>query len=364
MEAFYILFAPLCWLIVAKIWLHTSINWTEFGINVVVIVILTTATIQISKWGATSDTEVWNGQVTKKEIVDDYYQTSYDCNCSNTYDSKGNVSGETCQTCYTDHYTREYNGHSTVGNWTFASIDSEWRMRRDSFGPPASYTKCKVGEPASIEHGYTNYVQAVPDSLFHDDGTTASEAFLGQIPAYPRVHDFYRINRVLNVGSTVTAAEVKDINTKLNYSLKSLGVAKQANIVLILTNIADPTYRYAIEQAWLGGEKNDIVLFIGLDGNKIVWADVMTWALNSGNELFHVKMRDGLMAQETLNENLVPYISQTILAHYDRPQMKDYEYLADEIEVPTWVLILASVFAFGGSVLGTYLSHKHDLQLR
>ena len=75
-------------------------------------------------------------------------------------------------------------------------------------------------------------------------------------------------------------------------------------------------------------------------------------------------MRDGLMAQETLGDNLVPYVSQTILAHYDRPQMKDYEYLADEIEVPTWVLILASVFAFGGSVLGTYLSHKHDLRLR
>lgn len=360
MEAFGILLVPFIWFIFAKIWLRTTFNWTEFAISIGVVTLLVTAVVAGSKWGATQDTEIWNGKVTKKEMVDDYYQTSYSCNCTTTCSGSGSSRScsESCDTCYTDHYTRSYDGYSTVGNWTFDSIDTEWRMRRDSFGPPASYTNCKVGEPAAREHSYTNYVQAVPQSLFHDDSTVAQD-FAGKIPSYPRVHSFYKINRVLQVGVSNTHA--REINSRLNQALITLGRSKQANIVVILTDIKDPTYRFAVENAWLGGEKNDVIVIIGLDGDNIVWSDTITWALNDGNELFNVTMRDGVKNLGTMDpDTFVPFVTSTISKLYDRPEMKDYEYLEDEIEPPTWALITAIILAFGGSAGLTFLFHHHE----
>ena len=89
----------------------------------------------------------------------------------------------------------------------------------------------------------------------------------------------------------------------------------------------------------------------------------MTWALNTGNELFHVTLRDKLLELGNVNRpEFVPAITDTIASTYDRPEMADYEYLADEIEVPTWVLWLAAFFAFGGSAGLTFFFHRHEFR--
>jgi hypothetical protein len=121
-------------------------------------------------------------------------------------------------------------------------------------------------------------------------------------------------------------------------------------------------YRYAVESAWLGGEKNDIVVFISTaDGKTIQWVDVMTWALNSGNELFHVKLRDELKAVPLDADAIHTAIISKTVAHYDRPQMKDYEYLADEIRPPTWVVVIAMIISFFGSIGLLFVFHRVDL---
>lgn len=352
---FLLLLFPLIWPFIAKrIW-NAEINWQELGLNIVIIAVLTTATYQLGKWGATQDTEIWNGVVTDKDVSDGWYQTSYCC----ATDKDGNCTS----TCYTDHYTRSYDGFSTVGSWTFDSIDTTSRSRRDSFPPPASYTNCKVGEPASREHSYTNYVQAVPQSLFNDNSNYA-EQFAGKIPAYPRVFGFYRINRIISVGSSVPMAVQTDLNNQLNQALIRLGAVKQVNIVVIFTNISDPSYRYAIENAWLGGEKNDVIVFIGTqDGKTVQWADVMTWALNDGNELFHVKMRDGLKEQPIEATTLATFITGMISESYDRPHMADYEYLENEVTPAPWVMGLAIFISIVGSMLLTVYFHRVDVDL-
>jgi len=356
---FLLLLFPLIWPFIAKrIW-NAEITWTEMGLNIVIISVLTVATFQLGKYGATQDVEIWNGVVTNKKVDDGSYVRTYQCNCRSQSCGK-DCTTTVCDTCYEDRYTRSYDGFTTVGNFTFDSIDTTSRSRRNSFPPPLTYKRCVVGEPASREHGYTNYVQAVPQSLFSD--TTSVEKYVGKIPNYPRVFNFYHINRVLNVGSSVPGNTQTALNDQLNQALISLGKSKQANIVVIFTNIADPSYRYAVEKAWLGGEKNDIVLFIGTqDGKTVQWADVMTWALNSGNELFHVKMRDGLKQLPIDATQLSTFIASTIAKEFDRPEMADYQYLESEVQPAGWVMGLAIFFSIVGSMLLTLLFHRIDV---
>lgn len=325
-------------------------------VQIVLVSVLVTIVYTLGTYGQTSDVEIWNGFVESKERDHGHYLRSYSCNCRTVSCGKDCTTTK-CDTCYEDRYTVTWSAETTVGNVRFDHKDSSWRSVYNS-PDPSAYTRCVAGEPAAREHSYTNYVQAVPESLFHDD--SAIETYKEQVPEYPRVYDFYRINRI--VGDASGIPEAKLLNDGLNNELKLLGSKKQVNIVVILTEIDDPSFRYAVEREWLGGEKNDVVIFLGVDGKKITWVDVMTWALNSGNELFHVTMRDGLYKIGHIDpEKMVPLISKTITDLYDRPQMADFEYLEDAIDPPTWVIILAVIIAIGGSIGLTFLFHHYEL---
>lgn len=355
-----LLLFPLAWPFIAKrIW-HYSINWTEMTIQIFVVSILTVGVWQLGVYGQTVDTEIWNGYVTSKDRDHGHYIRSYSCNCVQSCSGSGSSRSCTqiCQTCYEDHYTVKWTANTTVGNITFKSLD---RTSRSVYNTPnpRSYEKCVVGEPVAQERNYENLVQAVPDSLFNT--TSGDKTYKKKVPSYPKVYDFYRINRVLLVDANYPQAIV--LNNALNNELKHLGKSKQVNLVVVITEIDDPSYRYAVEREWLGGEKNDVVLFFGVDGTKITWVDVMTWALNKGNELFHVTMRDGLKNIGDISkvDQLTPFISKTISELYDRPQMKDFENLRSAIDPPTWVIIIAIIVAIGGSLGLTWTFHRYEV---
>lgn len=360
MEALLLLIAfPAIWPFIAKrIW-HTDINLTEMVIQWVGITVISAGVWQAGIYGQTSDTEVWNGQVTNKTREHGHYLESYDCNCTTTTNKDGTTSRH-CQTCYEDHYTVTWNGMSNVGNWVFQHLDRTSKSVYRS-PDPGNYTACVVGEPAAREHTYTNYVQAVPESIFHD--SSPDTMYANQIPAYPRVYGHYKINRVLQAGTAYKHAAV--LNEELNNILKRLGPSKQANIVVILTSINDPKYRAAVERKWLGGEKNDITIFVGLDkDNNILWSDVMTWALNKGNADFRLKLARGIKELGDLNDPkyFISIVDNSIKKGYDRPEMKDFEYLKDAVEPPTWVIILAVFMAIGGSLIATFVFIKYEVE--
>lgn len=358
-----LLIFPIAWPFIAKrIW-HTTINWQEMAWNIVIVVIAVTAVWQLGKYGQTSDTEIWNGQVVSKDRAHGHYIRTYSCNCREVCSGFGDdrSCSTECDTCYEDRYTVTWSAVTTVGNVTFDHKDSTSRSVYRS-PDPLSYTRCILNEPASREHSYTNYVKAVPESLFNNDRALA-EAFKDNIPQYPRVYDFYRLNRIIEVGAQLPEKVRSALSDGISNELRMLGPAKEVNVLVIVTSIADPSYRHAVENAWIGGKKNDVVIFLGIraDG-AIVWTDVMTWALNSGNELFHVKMRDGLKAIGAVDpEKMAPFIAETIAAHYKRPHMKDYAYLKDAIEPPLWVIIIAILLSIGGSIGLTVVFHRADI---
>lgn len=342
--------------IIAKYFFHTTITIQEMLIHFVVVILVIVSVWNVGKWSQTADTEIWNGVITSKHRDHDTYEESYDCNCST--DAKGNRS---CSTCWETHYTVDWYAKSTVGNIQFDSEDSTSRSVYN-YPNPTQYTNCSVGQPAATEHSYVNYIQAVPQSIFAD--RASADDFPGKVPHYPRVHDYYQVDHVLNVDAEISAGQIAVLDKGIDGILRELGPSKQANIILVLTEIDDPSYRYAVEQTWLGGKKNDIVIFVGLDGNKITWVDIMTWALNSGNELFHVTLRDKITKQKHLDfVELIPAVNDTVVELYDRPQMKDYKHLEEEITPPDWVVVLAIILGCGGSILLVWFFHVHDVDL-
>ena len=343
----FVMAIPIIWALFAYYMWSVTVTLKETGIQVGIMALLISAVYMAGYISQTSDTEIWNGEVVKKERIHDDYEQSYSCNCRMVSCGKDCTTSQ-CDTCYETHYTVDWNGKTTVGNVSFKSLDSTSTSVYAS-KDPQNYLNCKIGEPASIEHSYTNYIKAVPDSLFKAGSPTKAN-----VPNYPKVHSLYKLNRVLNVGSKI---KTKQLNDYLNNELKKLGKKKQVNIIVLFTNNPNPQYRYDVERSWLGGKKNDVVVLIGTDNNKILWADVMTWALNIGNELFHVKLRDDLTNLDTVGQVIIKNVKN----HYDRPQMKDFEYLKDSIEPPTWMLYIVFFISIFGSVGLTFYFHKNEV---
>lgn len=357
MQTFFLLLLfPLCWPLIAKLLWHNKINITEIIVSISVVTIFVSITYFSGLYLATQDVEIWNGKVVSKERIHDTYEESYSCNC--TTDSEGNSS---CDTCYETHYTVKWIGNTTVGDVTFDYIDSTSRSVY-STPDPDTYIRCKIDEPASIEHNFINYIKAVPESLFNNSNLELENEV--NIPTYPIVYDFYRIDRVINVGTNIPNDIIKELDSKLDTILTELGSMKQANIIVIFANTTDNNYKYMLEQKWLGGKKNDIIVIFGMkEYPNILWVDVITWAKNIGNEMFHVVLRDSLSENKNFEvDKVVKIIYDTTLTKFTRPSMKDFEYLKNEIEPNLWVIILCSILSIVGTLSISWVTIKHEFE--
>jgi len=301
----------------------------------------------ISHGSATSDTEIWNGQITAKERKHGEYTRSYECNCTETCSGTGSTRSctKTCMTCYEDHYTVHWYAHSTLGTFTIDSLDRTSRSVYQT-PDPQRYTIIRQGEPCSKTNTYTNYVQAVPETLFKPSGETLRQRFAKLIPAYPdQVYDYYRINRFLTPGYSTPDAKLW--NDSLSELLKERGPRKQVNTVVVIAKTADPNYVHALRDAWEGANKNDVVLVIGsAEWPTIDFVEVISW---TKKELFKIQLRDEVLALGTIQRQpILDVLAKQIDTTFERRRMREFEYLQAEIDPPSWLLvILALLMAVG-----------------
>ena len=332
---------------------HRKEHLVPAGLYVLISSIAIAATFFISGSAATSDVEIWNGQVTAKERLHGSYQRPYDCNCRTVTSCSGSgadrrcTSDRQCDTCWEDRYTVTWNCSTTVGKFTIEHLDRGSRAVYASPNPPR-WMEINVGDPASKTNTYTNYVQAVPESLFKPAAATLKERFSSLIPAYPdQVFDFYKIDRFLTPG--YSSPDAPAWNAAISEMLKVRGPSKQVNAVVVVAKTSDPDYVHALRDAWQGANKNDVVLVIGSAAwPKIDFVEVISW---TKNELFKVQLRDTVMGIGTIQrEPILNALAKQIDTNFERRRMREFEYLQAEIDPPGWLLITLVVLLTSGAV--------------
>lgn len=328
---------------------HTQC-YVPVGIFILVSMLIITAGFYISKGSKTSDTEIWSGKVLDKDRIHDTYEESYQCNCRSV--TKKNSDGSTsttqeCDTCYRTHYTVEWKCDTTVGPYQIKKLD---RTSRSVYRTPDPdrYTEIQKGDPVAKAVSYTNYVQAVPNSLFTPAAADLKSKFAGLLPDYPdNVYDFYKLNRFLTPGYSIP--ETRAWNEKLAMELRDRGSKKQVNAIIVVAKTNDSNYEYALQDAWEGANKNDVVLIIGSSQYpKIDFVRVLSW---TKNELFKVELRDAVMEKGTIDITIVDMMMKQIDKNFQRREMAEFEYLDGEIDPPEWMVILLAVLVIAGAVV-------------
>lgn len=330
-----------------------GVTWKEVLAQVVVQALLAVSVAAIVSCQNESDIEVWNGSVASKKQTWVSCSHSYSCNCRQECSGSGKDQrcSQKCDTCYEHSNDWDWDVYTTNREVvTIARVD-----RQGAFTPPR-WTAVVIGEPTAVEHSYRNYIKAAPDTLFRHQGLKAK--YQGRLPAYPgRVYDYYRLDRVVTVGvSLPDAAEWSAELTQIN---AELGRARQANMIIVLVRNMPGEYYYALEEAWIGGKKNDVVLVVSVDdAMKPQWAEVMAWTTRS---IFKVKLRDDIMDEPVLDRKAAMAALRTnVSTYFQRKPMKEFEYLRASATPSTtqWVVtLLISVITAIGL---TWYFHVYD----
>lgn len=357
MAFFFLLTIPLIVAVLGFVVLKT-ISWKEFLVQVGVQLVVAAASVGIIYSSNTWDSEILNGTVLSKAQVRVSCSHSYRCRCHSVESCSGSgkdrscSSHEECDTCYQHANDWDWDVISSINTLSIDRVDS-----RGSDEPPR-WTAVRLGEPVAVEHSYTNYVKAAPDTLFRHQGL--QKKYIKFLPPYPgEVYDYYRLNRLVLVNGA-KVSNPQEWNEALAELNGKLGAPRQSNMVVVLAKNLPDDYYYALEEAWVGGKKNDTILVIGVDGvMHPTWAVVMAWSIN---KLFEVKLRDDIMGETVLTkDNVIAALDRNVSAYYKRKPMADFEYLQASITPTTtqlmWSLICGLMVALGVG----YAMHRHDL---
>ena len=270
--------------IVGLFWTKGRINWKEFLALEAAVFIVVFSGFLIARYSSTADVEVWSGRVVDKRQVKvscshSYPCNPYPCNC----DSKGN-----CSTCYHTCYDHSYDWDWNVYTSNREEFDID-RVDRQGVNEPPRWTRVYIGEPTALTHYYENYIKANPDSVLRRMG--AAERFKNLLPAYPSaVYDYNYVDRFVSADVAVPDAAIW--NKDLQDLNADLGKKKQVNVIVLAAKTADPQYAFAIEEAWIGGKQNDIIVILGVpEYPKVSWVKIVSW---TRKEELKIGLRDAI----------------------------------------------------------------------
>lgn len=340
---------PLIWIVFAKFYFHHQYSWKEagvqFGISILSTALLTSMTYAALHSKA-MDTEILNGEVRSKYNERVSCSHSYRCNCVENTDSNGNKT-EVCQTCYYHPFDINWVVDTTIGNLEISRINSQGTLE------PPRYTRVEIGEPASLQNSYSNFVKANPDSIFNTSNFAHLVDNNYDLPNYPEVHDYYRVNRVLVTDPSLPKNIYRQLNESISMELRKLGHEKEVNVVLVLTSEESTDYAKALEYKWLGGKKNDVVIVMGIsEYPSINWVKSFGW---SSTNRIYLSIEDSFQNKDLDTETFAVQLSTLIREHYTRRPFEEFKYLMDEMSPPLWSVIIAFILnAISAFFIGRY----------
>ncbi len=201
------------------------------------------------------------------------------------------------------------------------------------------------GDDATLEvvtttHSYSNRV-LVSESVFKFQTVDKHDKESYGLFDYPKVVGYHQ-PCILGYSDPQAERKLSLLNAKL-------GKSKQIRVWILV--FRDQPLEAAIAQMnyWQGGNKNELVLTIGVDsGNVVTWAYVFSW---TEKETLKLTVRDTILEQEgkglQLSE-IVDRMEPQVQKEWERKHFKDFNYLS--VEPPLWSTLLIYVLTLGVNV--------------
>jgi hypothetical protein len=330
-----------------------------FGTAIFVIIIKA-----ISFYSEVSDKEYWGSTLQKVEYYE-YWETWVRKTCTERYacgtDSKGNTQYCTrlvdCSEC--EEHPAYWKAYDDQGNdWrvdkaTYTKLQKQWKSREnfvemdrdiDDHGRCGqdgdmffiTWDKNPLSsENSTFEHSYKNKVQA-SRSTFNYSKVTKKEAEKAGLYDYPDVSgETLRQNSILGL-DRVTLPKEKEGQQLMEYFNGYHGPKDKARVFVLLFNGNPMSIAKKQEAYWIGGNKNELVICIGLQKNtdKISWVYPFSW---TDNKRILVDTREDIANMKNLDLVEMSHVLDNVISgNFRYKEFEDFDYLT--VDTPRWAL--------------------------
>lgn len=225
----------------------------------------------------------------------------------------------------------DYNRLATL--WGNNSWSNLFHLNQSSWGDGDMYTTQydrKHDVVVTSRHSYANKV-AHSDSVFNFPVVDPNTFKLFRRP------DHHLFNTVCLQG-----CEDRSADLLLQKANAEIGHLKQVRMLILVFH--NQPVQAAVEQQafWKNGNKNEIVLCIGANGNKIDWAYVFSW---SESEDLKVGLKENVMKMDFDLPKIIDYMKNECKAKFVRKKFADFNYII--IEPPWWAVLITYILTGG-----------------
>lgn len=190
--------------------------------------------------------------------------------------------------------------------------------------------------PLATEHSYENRVRASDYSVFNYEKLTDKQITDNHLYEYPDLDDYFNYPSILGTKDMYAQEVIQKVNGHL-------GPKKQVRLWVLLHYTDDANVAWLQENYWVGGNKNELVINIGVDSSmNVKWASTFTWSTSAGLE---DKITRYVKTIKKLDKTTWTALGSFLLTNVDkdwvRLDFKQFDYLS--VEPPLWSIILVYV---------------------
>jgi len=312
-----------------------------FGVSLVAVVACKFVTEYIDSYAF----EYWTN-FCAKAVHDEHWTERY---TTTSTDKKGHTHTQT----HTVHHPDQYyvvcdgdGGNVSISKSEYREIvqkfsnetkTKNWHINQVSWGDGNTFTTV-AGDKQVVVTQSRHYVNKVKKSrsVFNFPDVSKEDKQEYNLVDYPVVSTLHTPSIL---GSPTTNQTLE--NEFLCFENAKLGFSKQIRIWIIIFKNQPVDAALKQESYWVGGNKNELVLCIGIDNNESVkWGYVFSW---SEEERLKVDIKNFIQEQQKLDLQLIiRYSADESSKRWKRKEFKDFNYL--HIEPSPTALFLSLLF--------------------
>ena len=251
-------------------------------------------------------------------------------------DDKGNITTSTTYVYHPDHYyLKDSNGYlvgiyskqyaelaqlfggSTKiddGHGGQSSFGDGRTFRADYPNTPMAFTPCFTS------HRYENRI-ITSSSIFNFEKVDLK---LTPVYDYPLIFDNYKQNSLVGLDDP----DMENVLTLFN---SRNGAEHKIRLFVVVFNDQPSSIGRAQQAYWQGGNKNEVVVCVGLKAGVIDWVYPFGW----GNEKLMVDLREEISEYSALDEMTINAIIKLVSDSYTKIDWHQFDYLP--VYFPWWV---------------------------
>ncbi len=200
-------------------------------------------------------------------------------------------------------------------------------------------------EDVSWNHVYENRI-SVSNSIYTYQKLDTSELRINKLFDYPELHDRYIKSSILGYSN-----DSFDLDLYSRQRNALIASDKQVKIYYLVFKGGSRRRGLLQEQYWEGGNKNEVVICIGIDDyDNIKWSHVFSWSKKSD---FKLHIANYILECKKLNissfKNIIDYSIDNIKMDFVRREFKEFDYLTIELTISEklWVGFIVFIFSIG-----------------